>query len=193
MTLALCSMSHSPLLELSQPPAELAADVETAFAAARTFISGYDPELVVVFGPDHYNGFFYELMPQFCIGMAATSIGDFGCSPGPLDVPRDIAEGLAQDVDPQSHLFLRLRVMHPMLATLVGAWLVFFAVTAPASTRQFGRAVLLLFVVQAGVGVATWLLLAPVWLQLVHLLVADLLWVTIVLLCANLGKKPVDA
>ena len=87
-------MSHSPLLELSQPPAELAADVETAFAAARKFITEYDPELVVVFGPDHYNGFFYELMPQFCIGLAATSIGDFGSTPGPLDVPRDIAEGL---------------------------------------------------------------------------------------------------
>ena len=91
MTLALVAMSHSPLLELSQPPAELAADVETAFDAARKFIAEYDPELVVVFGPDHYNGFFYELMPQFCIGLAATSIGDFGSAAGPLDVPRDIA------------------------------------------------------------------------------------------------------
>ena len=93
MTLALVAMSHSPLLELSQPPAELAADVETAFAAARQFVADYDPELVVVFGPDHYNGFFYELMPQFCVGLAATSIGDFGSTPGPLDVPRDIAAG----------------------------------------------------------------------------------------------------
>jgi 2,3-dihydroxyphenylpropionate 1,2-dioxygenase len=38
MTLALVAMSHSPLLELSEPPAELAADVETAFDAARKFI-----------------------------------------------------------------------------------------------------------------------------------------------------------
>ena len=51
MTLALCSMSHSPLLELSQPPAELAADVETAFEAARKFVSEYDSEVVVVFSP----------------------------------------------------------------------------------------------------------------------------------------------
>ena len=47
-------MSHSPLLELSQPAPELAADVESAFAEARKFITSYDPELVVVFGPDHY-------------------------------------------------------------------------------------------------------------------------------------------
>ena len=113
-------MSHSPLLELSQPPAELAADVETAFAAARTFITEYDPELVVVFGPDHYNGF-YELMPQFCIGLAATSIGDFGSMPGPLDVPRDIAEGLAQaalDGGVDLAVSLRMEVDHGMVQPL---------------------------------------------------------------------------
>jgi len=113
-------MSHSPLLELSQPPAELAADVETAFAAARTFIKEYDPELVVVFGPDHYNGFFYELMPQFCIGLAATSIGDFGSTPGPLDVPRDVAEGLAQavlDGGVDLAVSLRMEVDHGMVQT----------------------------------------------------------------------------
>ena len=114
-------MSHSPLLELSQPPAELAADVETAFAAARKFITEYDPELVVVFGPDHYNGFFYELMPQFCIGLAATSIGDFGSTPGPLDVPRDIAEGLAQaalDGGVDLAVSLRMEVDHGMVQPL---------------------------------------------------------------------------
>jgi hypothetical protein len=31
----------------------------------------FKPDLVVVFGPDHFNGFFYELMPAFCIGTAA--------------------------------------------------------------------------------------------------------------------------
>jgi 2,3-dihydroxyphenylpropionate 1,2-dioxygenase len=89
-------MSHSPLLELSQPPPDLAADVEAAFATARAFVEDYDPEVVVVFAPDHYNGFFYELMPPFCVGLDATSIGDFGTTAGPLDVPRQIAEGCAQ-------------------------------------------------------------------------------------------------
>ena len=121
MTLALVAMSPSPLMELSAPPAELTADVETAFAAARKFIAEYDPELVVVFGPDHYNGFFYELMPQFCIGLAATSIGDFGSMPGPLDVPRDIAEGLAQaalDGGVDLAVSLRMEVDHGMVQPL---------------------------------------------------------------------------
>jgi heme A synthase len=103
-----------------------------------------------------------------------------------------VAEGLAQDLDPQSHIFLRLRVFHPMLATLVGAWLLFFVVTAPPPTRHLGRGVILLFLLQAGLGVANWLLLAPVPLQLVHLLTADLLWVTLVLLCATVGERPFE-
>jgi 2,3-dihydroxyphenylpropionate 1,2-dioxygenase len=114
-------MSHSPLLELSQPTPELAADVESAFRAARTFITDYDPELVVMFGPDHYNGFFYELMPQFCVGLAATSVGDFGSTPGPLDVPRDIAESLAQaalDAGVDLAVSLRMEVDHGMVQPL---------------------------------------------------------------------------
>ena len=115
MTLALVSMSHSPLLELSQPPAELAADVETAFAAARKFIAEYDPELVVVFGPDHYNGFFYELMPTFCIGYDAVSIGDYGSQAGPLNVPGQVAKELASfvlDAGLDTAVSLRMEVDH---------------------------------------------------------------------------------
>jgi 2,3-dihydroxyphenylpropionate 1,2-dioxygenase len=113
MTLALTALSHSPLLDLSDPAPELAADVETAFDAARKFVAEYDPELVVMFAPDHYNGFFYELMPPYCIGLAATSIGDFGTAPGPLDVPRDTAMALAQaaldaGVDPAVSLRMEL-------------------------------------------------------------------------------------
>jgi 2,3-dihydroxyphenylpropionate 1,2-dioxygenase len=96
MTLALCCMSHTPLLELTVPGPELTADVESAFATARDFARDYDPDLVVVFAPDHYNGFFYELMPPFCVGLEATSIGDYGSEAGPLDVPRDIAQQCAK-------------------------------------------------------------------------------------------------
>lgn len=95
MTLALCCMSHSPLLNLPGPPAELIEDIEAALSRARDFVAEFDPELVVVFGPDHYNGFFYKLMPPFCVGTAAAGVGDYGTHTGPLNVPAELATRLA--------------------------------------------------------------------------------------------------
>lgn len=98
MTLALVSISHSPLLEFADLDQEVATELEEQFDTARRFVAEYDADLVVNFGPDHYNGFFYNLMPAFCVGYAATSIGDYGSQAGPLDVPADVARGLAEAV-----------------------------------------------------------------------------------------------
>ena len=86
-------MSHSPLLNLPGPSQDLLDDVNAAIAQARAFVQEYDPEIVVIFSPDHYNGFFYRVMPPFCIGLHARGVGDYGTHAGPLDVP----EGLAAD------------------------------------------------------------------------------------------------
>jgi 2,3-dihydroxyphenylpropionate 1,2-dioxygenase len=98
MPLALVCMSHSPLLHFAEPPAEVSAAVDGAFEEARAFVADYDPTLVVSFAPDHYNGFFYDLMPPFCIGYEALAVGDYGSQAGPLDVPSELAEALAQGV-----------------------------------------------------------------------------------------------
>ncbi|VEG56986.1 3-(2,3-dihydroxyphenyl)propionate dioxygenase [Mycolicibacterium aurum] len=84
-------MSHSPLLNLPGPPRELLDDIAAAIGAAREFVTDFDPELVVTFSPDHYNGFFYRAMPPFCIGTAAEGVGDYGTHQGPLDVPAELA------------------------------------------------------------------------------------------------------
>jgi 2,3-dihydroxyphenylpropionate 1,2-dioxygenase len=91
-------MSHSPLLNLPGPSQDLLDDVNVALTDAREFVREYDPELVVIFSPDHYNGFFYRLMPPFCIGTSAVGVGDFGTQAGPLNVAEDIATECATAV-----------------------------------------------------------------------------------------------
>ncbi len=98
MPLALLAMSHSPLLEHAELPADLSTELEVAFDMARSFVHEFDPDVIVNFAPDHYNGFFYTLMPAFCIGYAAESIGDYGSQAGRLDVPESLARSIAEHV-----------------------------------------------------------------------------------------------
>jgi 2,3-dihydroxyphenylpropionate 1,2-dioxygenase len=98
MPLALCCLSHTPLLELTSPPQDVKTEVMSALDQAREFAARFDPELVVLFVPDHYNGFFYRLMPPFCIGTSARTVGDYGTLAGRLDVPAEVAATCAEAV-----------------------------------------------------------------------------------------------
>jgi 2,3-dihydroxyphenylpropionate 1,2-dioxygenase len=91
-------MSHSPLLNLPGLSQDLHDDIGGALADARNFVRAYDPELIIIFSPDHYNGFFYRAMPPFCIGTSAVGVGDFGTQAGPLQVPADTATDCATAV-----------------------------------------------------------------------------------------------
>ncbi len=98
-----------------------------------------------------------------------------------------LREGFAQDLSPLAHVFLRLRVLHPFLALLAGA-VVFASATvvrmAKPSPRagRLSRVVTLLFLAQFALGLLNMTLLAPVGLQLAHLLLADAMWITLVLM-----------
>lgn len=75
-------LSHSPLVGYVDPAQAVLDEVNGVIASARARIAAFDPELVVLFAPDHYNGFFYDVMPPFCLGVGATAIGDFGSAAG---------------------------------------------------------------------------------------------------------------
>ena len=93
MAVQLICCSHSPLMttDVEETEENLHAEFfrELDFCAAA--LHAFRPDLVVVFGPDHFNGFFYELMPAFCIGTAAEGTRDWHLEGGPLRVPRDLA------------------------------------------------------------------------------------------------------
>ncbi len=98
MSALLQCLSHTPLVGHVDPATEVLAEVNAVIAAARARIEHFSPELVILFSPDHYNGFFYDVMPSFCIGMAAHAIGDFGTAAGVVGVPQALAEACAEAV-----------------------------------------------------------------------------------------------
>ena len=98
MTAAAVGLSHSPLIGKNDPAPEVLARVDQAVENARTFVRAFDPELVVLYAPDHYNGFFYKEMPPFCLATEARAVGDFGSASGPLPVDTGAAKALAQGV-----------------------------------------------------------------------------------------------
>lgn len=99
----------------------------------------------------------------------------------------------APETSPSAQLLFSLRHynLHPLLALLVGVYLVYFALGAYRSSRadawvrRWAVSVVALVAAQLGAGLLNAALLAPVWLQLVHLLLADLLWLALVLLSAS--------
>jgi heme A synthase len=102
---------------------------------------------------------------------------------------RSLVEGLAGDLSPAAHLLLRVRMFHPILAVLVAAYLLVIVpqiasrVDIPR-TRWLAKWVSRLVVSQLVLGAANLWLLAPVWTQLAHLFLADLVLIALVLLTA---------
>ena len=121
MKVQLKCMSHTPLRGLNDPGPEVVKEVDDVLARMKAEVEAFDPELIVIFAPDHYNGLFYDLMPQFVIATAAESVQDYKTLPGPLSVDKDLALQmckfvLEQDVDiALSH---RLQVDHGCTQTL---------------------------------------------------------------------------
>lgn len=96
MPLILACASHSPLMGNRNCSREEYDQVEQGFEALAVVVRNFGPELIFQFSPDHFNGFAYALMPTFCVGTAAESVGDFDTQAGPLAVPADEALGLAE-------------------------------------------------------------------------------------------------
>jgi heme A synthase len=101
-----------------------------------------------------------------------------------------LSAALAQDFAPGAHLFVRLRGLHPVMAAGVAVWLFVFAAEGLRAHRRLALLVIGFTAAQLMAGLLNMLLLAPLWLQITHLLIADGLWVALVLLGAA-GKAGV--
>ena len=94
MPLAVAALSHAPSFGNVDPGGETFAEINAAIDEVKEFVGAYDPDLVVVFGPDHFNGQLYSLITPWAIGAVAEGIGDYGTTAGPLPVDADAARAL---------------------------------------------------------------------------------------------------
>lgn len=92
-TAMLATSSHSPIIEFPAKTTESYDEVLDNLDLVRSEIRAYDPDLVVIYGLDHYGGQHMRAMPAFCVGVEATALADVGGTPGPLNVPRTVAVG----------------------------------------------------------------------------------------------------
>ena len=128
------------------------------------------------------------------LGLAATLMvgvtGTLAALGDTLFPATSLRTAFSQDMSQHSSWLIRLRVVHPASALISGAFIALLVVrtvfqgSRPAD-RRLGIAVLLLLLLQYGLGLADVALLTPVWIQVTHLLGADLLWITLVILAAR--------
>lgn len=106
-----------------------------------------------------------------------------------------LAEGIAQDFDPNSHFAVRLRIWHPVIAIATSAYLIALMfggenLREPGRMRQLSNWLTAIIVVQLLGGFLNVILLAPVWMQMTHLLLADVMWVLLVCYTAVVLRLP---
>ncbi len=109
---------------------------------------------------------------------------------------KSLAEGMRQDLSSSASFLIQLRSAHPVLAILAAAYFLAAALSVMRSkpqpiTSQIALGVLLLSIAQLCAGAINLALLAPIGMQIVHLLLADLLWIALVLLTVQVAAKEV--
>lgn len=118
-----------------------------------------------------------------------------------LHPSKTLAEALAADFSPTSSLLIRLRALHPTIALVVGALLLVIGYRAKDAAEnaenaentglaRWGRWLTVGVLGQIALGFINVLLLAPIPIQLLHLLIADLLWIALIRVVAIRAAMP---
>ena len=122
------------------------------------------------------------LLSTLIVGVSG-SLAALGDTLFPADTLR---AAFAQDIDAHSPMLLRLRGIHPVSAFIAAACVAWLIVQARRQNLgKLANWVIALLGVQFFLGIADVILLAPTWMQIVHLLGADLYWVALVMLATG--------
>jgi heme A synthase len=123
----------------------------------------------------------------FMVGMS----GSIAALSSMLFPSSTLSEGIAKDFSATSHYILRLRVFHPIMSIMTGIFLLFLAswcrkqVQESISVNRWANVLSIIVLIQFASGAVTLLLLAPIVMQLIHLFLADAVWIAFVLMTAG--------
>ncbi len=107
-----------------------------------------------------------------------------------ISPPTSLQASLTQDFSSSSHYLLRLRLLHPVTAALGAVYIFWIMLTNLSRQVHASRTRSLLIgtlILQGGLGAMNVVLLAPIWLQITHLVVADLFWILLVFASADVA------
>jgi heme A synthase len=136
--------------------------------------------------------FVVAILGIFLVGMS----GSIAALSSMLFPSSTLSEGIAKDFSATSHYLLRLRVFHPILSVSLGLFLLLLAVWVKREVdnlwvNRWANVLSLLVLLQFVSGAITLFLLAPIVMQLIHLFLADAVWIAFVLMSAGfLAEKP---
>jgi len=124
------------------------------------------------------------------LGLLATLIvgisGSLAALGDTLFPSTNFSAAMAKDFAASSPLLLRLRGVHPASAVIAAVFILWLVVRSRQQTHNHsGKAVLVLLAVQFILGTLDVLLLAPTWMQILHLFGADVFWLALVVAAAR--------
>jgi heme A synthase len=134
------------------------------------------------------------LLLQFALGLAGiiligmsgaiTALGDT------LFPSTSLTHTLAEQSDQNAHFLIQLRIYHPVIAILVGVFTFsvarsIFNRSTNSLQKKLSSLLCGLIILQWIAGITNVLLLAPVGMQMVHLFLADLVWISFILLAGH--------
>lgn len=123
------------------------------------------------------------------VGIVATLVvaatGSLAALADTLFPSSSLAAAFAADAAAGSPVLVRMRWLHPA-AAVVSAVCVLLLVRGAAMRRPIARIVVAMLALQFVLGIGDVLLLAPIWMQVLHLLSADVYWIALVVLVSEI-------
>jgi heme A synthase len=135
----------------------------------------------------------YRLALAACVGiiLVVGISGSIAALSSMLFPSESLAHGLEQDFSPASNALVRLRLLHPISSIVGAVALILIAgwlrreLPGEADAKRWSDLLSAVVVLQTLFGAATLLTLGPIVMQIGHLLLADLLWISFVMLAAS--------